>query len=88
MHPVAADVLLLVEVSDSTLAYDQGEMRDLYAKHEICEYWVIDVNGEQVFVYRDPASGAYGKVRSFKRGDVLSPSALPAVQIAVADMFA
>lgn len=86
--PSAADVLVLVEVSDSTLAEDQREMRDLYAKHAIAEHWVVDVKGEQVFVYTEPAGGAYGKERTFKRGDVLSPGALPAVNIAIADLFA
>lgn len=80
------DVLLPVEVSDTTLRDAQGEKRDLYALHAICEYWVIDVVGEQVFVYTDPASGAYGKTQIFKRGDVLEPSALSAVT--VADLFA
>lgn len=87
-QPTPADVLLLVEVSDTTLKDDMGEMRDLYAKHLICEYWVIDVNEQKVFVHTEPAAGAYEKLQTLKLGDVLTPLALPAVRIAVADVFA
>lgn len=81
------DILLLCEVSDTTLQKDQGAKRDLYAKHLIREYWVVDVNGRQVFVYTEPAGGAYGKMSTFKLPDVLSPAELPGVRIAVADLF-
>src|SRR5436190_13553368 len=51
-HPTTAD--LIVEVSDSSLRYDTIEKRGLYAAAGIREYWVVDVNGRQLLVHRDP----------------------------------
>jgi Uma2 family endonuclease len=87
-HPRAEDVLLLVEVADSSLAFDQGLKRDLYAGQGIAEYWVIDVNAERVFTYSQPLDGRFLAVRTLRSGDILIPLAFPALQIAVADLFA
>lgn len=87
-HPKAEDVLLAVEIGDSTLAVDQGVMRDLYASHGIAEYWVVDVPGSQVWVYRSPVKGVFQDVRQLHAGDRLSPQSFPDIQIPVADLFA
>jgi len=42
---------LIIEVSDSTLAYDQGAKQRLYAKHNIAEYWIVDVQAKRIEVY-------------------------------------
>src|SRR6476620_10907112 len=44
-HPTAADVLLLVEVADNSLAYDHGPRLALYARHSVPEVWVVDLHG-------------------------------------------
>jgi Uma2 family endonuclease len=85
--PVAPDVLLLVEVSDSSLAYDQGIKRALYARHGVEEYWVVDLQGERVFVYGEPAGEGYARVVECTRVDIVSPRAVPAVQIQVGTLF-
>lgn len=87
-HPRAEDALLLVEVADSSLAFDQGLKRDLYARHGISEYWVIDANAERVFAYSQPLDGCFLAVRTLRQGDLLSPLAFPTLQIPVADLFA
>lgn len=61
-HPSAADVLLLIEVSDTTLRYDRDVKAALYARHGIPEVWIIDVRGGQVHCMREPKDGAYGSV--------------------------
>jgi Uma2 family endonuclease len=86
-HPDAQDVLLLIEVSDSSLVYDQGIKRDLYARNGVREYWVIDVAGERAIVYRRPLNGAYASVREFLRGAKIAPEAFPAIEVAVSDLF-
>lgn len=58
-HPVAADVLLLVEVSDSTLRYDREVKVSLYARCGIPEVWIVDLHGEQIHFYLTPAEGRY-----------------------------
>lgn len=86
-RPTAADVLLLVEISDSSLAYDQSTKRALYARHGIMEYWVVDVRGERLYVYGEPIADGYARTLECTAGDTVSPRALPAVQIKVAALF-
>ncbi|HTX25204.1 MAG TPA: Uma2 family endonuclease [Steroidobacteraceae bacterium] len=87
-HPQAADVLLLIEVADSSLAFDQGPKRDLYARYSVREYWVIDVNADRIVSYRQPAQGAFQAVREFRRGETISPEAFPSLQVVLAELFA
>jgi Uma2 family endonuclease len=86
-HPDAQDVLLLIEVSDSSLAYDQGIKRDLYARNGVREYWVVDVVGERAIVYRRPVNGVYESVREFGRGGKIAPETFPTLEIAISDLF-
>ncbi|MDG3003785.1 Uma2 family endonuclease [Paludisphaera mucosa] len=58
-HPEPADVALLVEVADSSLARDRGEKRDIYARAGIPIYWVVDLTARCVEVYTGPRDGAY-----------------------------
>jgi len=86
-RPTAADVLLLIEVSDSSFAYDQSTKRALYARYGIEEYWVVDVQGEHVFVYGEPAGEGYARVVECTGADIVSPRAVPVVQIQVGTLF-
>jgi Uma2 family endonuclease len=56
-HPGPADVLLVIEVSDTSLAYDLGTKVPLYARHGIPEVWVIDAATRQTRVFRQPVGG-------------------------------
>jgi Uma2 family endonuclease len=58
-HPRAAEVLLAVEVADTTLAFDLGTKVPLYARCGIPELWVVDVNERVIRVYRDPSVSGY-----------------------------
>jgi Uma2 family endonuclease len=58
-HPTAADVLLLVEVSDSTLRYDREVKSALYARHGVPELWIVDVQARKLLSYRSPVEGRY-----------------------------
>lgn len=81
--PMPADILLLVEVSDSTLLYDRTYKLPLYAKAGISEVWIIDLQGDTVEVYREPANGEY-KVHSIaKRGDDVAPINVPQANLSV-----
>ena len=86
-HPQARDVLLLVEVSDSSLAFDQGAKRALYAKFGVSEYWVVDVNNRRIFAYAGPVQGAFQRTREYVLGDTISPQAFPNVKIIVNELF-
>ena len=58
-HPAAGDVLLLVEVSDSTLAYDRNIKAPLYARHSIVETWLVDVDAKRLVTYSNLERGRY-----------------------------
>ena len=57
--PTPADVLLLVEVSDTTLRADLGRKARIYASGGVAEYWVVDLNNRALYVHRSPARGTY-----------------------------
>jgi len=54
-HPGPADVLLIIEVSDSSLDYDRGVKLPLYARHEIPVVWLVDIQQKQMLVFRSPS---------------------------------
>lgn len=85
--PEAADVLLLIEVSDSSLSFDQGIKLSLYARYGVAEYWVVDVEGKRVVVYRDPTVKGYARKVEFAAADLVRPHAFPDVKIAVGEIF-
>ena len=87
-HPRAADVLLLIEVSDSSLAFDQSTKLDLYARHGITEYWVVDAGGRRIVMYREPAEGRYAQQSEASAADAASSRAFPDVRIEVGRLFA
>jgi Uma2 family endonuclease len=79
--PVASDVLLVIEVADTTLAYDRDLKMPLYAKHGIPEAWLIDVSAARLEVYRDPGTEGYRTLLRPDRDAIVSPLALPDVNI-------
>jgi Uma2 family endonuclease len=87
-HPKADDVLLLIEVADSSLVFDQTSKRDLYARFGIPEYWVIDIRGKRVITFCRPVDGKYQEVRELPQSaSALSPRVFPAVEIALQELF-
>jgi|ERR1700722_6831992 len=85
--PEAADVLLLIEVSDSSLSFDQGVKLRLYARYGVAEYWVVDVEGRRIVTYREPSVQGYARTLECAGGDLVAPLAFPDVKIAVGDLF-
>lgn len=86
--PAPADVLLLIEVSDSTIDFDRDVKGPLYAESGIVEYWIANVDEERLEVHRRPNStGTYEDVRILHRGDTVDLTAMPGVSIAVTDIL-
>jgi Uma2 family endonuclease len=85
-HPGAEEVLLIVEVSDSSLRFDRNTKIPLYAKHQIPEVWIVDLQGRQLLVHRTPADGGYCDVSAVS-GGVCSPVLAPDVQIDLSDLL-
>ncbi|MEN0075175.1 MAG: Uma2 family endonuclease [Paracraurococcus sp.] len=86
-HPAPADVLLLVEVAQSSLAYDRQVKLPLYARHRIPEVWIVNLGDGVVEVYREPKDEAYLATTRAARGDMLEPAALPGLRIAVTEVI-
>ena len=85
--PRPEDVLLLIEVSDSTLAFDRRVKVPLYARAGIPEVWIVDLAGERVETFADPSGGAYQTVATRAHGEKLRPHVLKGLRLAVSDIF-
>lgn len=85
--PRPDDVLLLIEVSDSSLAKDRGIKARLYAEAGIAEYWIVNLIDRQVEVLRDPAGGVYRSIQSFRSGEEVRPLAFPEAVLPVTRLF-
>lgn len=70
-RPLPADVLLIVEVADSSLVDDRGRKRLLYANAGIPEYWLVNLQDDAIEIYSNPVNGVYQVVRELRRGDDL-----------------
>ncbi len=86
-RPTPADVLLLVEVSDSTLKKDQGRKSRLYAKAGIRDYWIINIQNQTIEVRREPLGGKYQSLTVYHVGENVHPLAFPDVALAVGRLF-
>jgi Uma2 family endonuclease len=91
-HPTSA--LLVVEIADSSLAYDLGDKCNLYAAGGIPEYWVVDLNNRCLHVFRDPVADAaepfgfrYQTHPTLASTDSVTPTNAPQALIAVADLL-
>ncbi len=80
-HPSPGDVLLLIEVSDTTVAFDRTEKLALYAAAGIPETWIVNIPGHRIESYTEPENGQYGTVRCFGIGESISPQAFPDITI-------
>lgn len=86
-HPTGKDVALVVEVSDSTIAFDRSRKLPKYAEAGIPETWLIDLESEHVEVHFSPKETAYGIVKIFLRGETAVSETLPALNLPVSDIL-
>lgn len=87
LWPTPADIVLVIEVSDSTLAYDRGTKLPLYATAGIAEAWIIDLTAETAERHTEPRDDLYRVVTYARPGESLASTALPALAIPVADIL-
>ncbi len=86
-HPQPAEVILIVEVSDSTLKYDRDVKLSLYAEAEIPEVWIVNLVNNIVEVHQKPSVGIYQLAKIFKSGETLLSEVLPELSIAVDEIL-
>jgi len=84
-HPTTA--MLVVEVAYSSLDHDKQRKRHLYARWQLPEYWLLNLNDRQLEVYREPQNSDYQSRSIFVAGDSVTPLSHPDGLIAVADLL-
>ncbi len=86
-HPGPEDVILLIEVADSSVGFDRRHKLPMYALHGIPEVWLGDINARRVEVHDEPMAAGYARVRVFDAGETLSPGAFPDLEIPVSHVM-
>ncbi len=85
-HPQPEDVLLLIEIADTTIRYDREIKIPLYARHGIPEVWLIDLQLERVEIYLQPSSDGYRQILRPAKNERIALSLLPDVSVLIADL--
>jgi Uma2 family endonuclease len=85
--PTPSDILLLVEVADTTLSRDLGRKARIYASGGVSEYWVVDLNNGALYVHSAPERAGYGSRQVLSSTDRVSASFAPDVQFDVAELI-
>jgi len=86
-HPRAEDILLLIEVSDTTLRFDRKVKAPVYAKEGVREVWIIDLKGKAVEIHRQPSRTGYAVTERRRRGDTLTPEGIPDLVLGVDEIL-
>jgi Uma2 family endonuclease len=87
-HPRPADVLLLIEVAQSSLAYDRDVKIPQYARAGIAETWLVNLELQQVELFRVPGPLGYAETTVNRRGATAAPKAFPQASVNVDDLLA
>lgn len=86
-HPTPSEVYLIIEVADSSLAYDREIKAKIYARSGIADYWVLNVRDRQLHVFREPAENGYQSEVIIGENGSISPLEFPALNIAIQAML-
>jgi Uma2 family endonuclease len=86
-HPEPADILLAVEVADSSLLLDHRVKIPLYAQSRIPEVWLVNLVDGEIIAHREPEHGSYRNIKPYRRGESLAPAAISDDAFAVADLL-
>lgn len=85
--PVAADVLLLIEVADATWTYDTREKAQLYAEAGIADYWVVNLVDNYVVVFCEPGPEGYRDAREYRGDEEIHPLAFPELAVRAGEII-
>ena len=86
-HPGPSDVLLVVEVAQSSIAYDRVTKAALYARLGVVEYWLVDLNTDAITRYLEPGDGIYRRVAVVPPGEPFAPELLPGCVVTTRDIL-
>jgi Uma2 family endonuclease len=85
--PYPEDVVLLIEVSDSSLRFDREVKVPIYARSGIREVWIVDLQNAAIHVYREPKDKTYTSIETRHHGETVSPQAYPDFAVKVSDLL-
>lgn len=86
-HPSIAEVFLIIEIADSSLQFDRQIKAPVYARSGIKDYWVLDVNGRQLHIYRLPSAQGYQSETILSEEIAVAPLAFPDCEIKAREML-
>lgn len=86
-HPTPSEVYLLIEVADSTLKRDRELKAPVYARSGIQDYWILDVNQRQLYVFRSPTATGYASEIVLSEADMIAPLAFSDCAIRIGEML-
>ncbi|CAN5832155.1 Uma2 family endonuclease [soil metagenome] len=86
-HPKPEDILLVMEISDTTLAYDRDEKALAYSRNNIQQYLLLNLQNETLEDYRQPNADGYGSKQTYRSGDAFNLVAFPKIEIEVKNLL-
>jgi Uma2 family endonuclease len=86
-HPRGDELLLLVEIADTTARFDRTVKSALYARASVAEYWVIDLRARALFVHRHPSGGSYRQVIRLSEDETVAPDSRPEAAVKVSQLL-
>lgn len=86
-HPTAEDVMLLIEVADTSINFDLKSKIPLYAKYGIAESWLVDLNNNSITQFYLPLEGRYAQQVSYPANAVITPKQLNYIQVRLAALL-
>jgi Uma2 family endonuclease len=86
-HPEPEDILLVIEVAESSLDFDRGDKLEVYAEAGIPEYWIVNLIDDEIEVYRKASGRTYQEQSTYRGDDEIHPLALPAATLQPSRLF-
>lgn len=86
-NPGAEDVLLAIEVADTSLGFDRSTKAALYARAGIAEYWILDITGRRLIAHRQAGSLGYDDITAYAENESVSPLSRPDAPVRVSDLL-
>ena len=86
-NPTPDDLLLVLETSDSTWRYDREIKAPLYARHGVCDYWIVHLRKKELHCFRDPRGGEFAEVVTITNPDVVPVKSLGELSVDLTGLF-
>jgi Uma2 family endonuclease len=86
-HPIASEIYLLIEIADNTLTNDCEIQGKMYARSTIEDYWVLDINGRQLHVFREPSDDGYVSQMILSEDSTVALSAFSSCTFCIREML-